>query len=155
MTPNFIISKIIASYRDNFSLKETIDECTPLLIGYKFGNEALKKLNHIPLESVMKVVSLTTRIDEKLLVCSRKYTPYVHARYLYYYFCKEHTGASLVDIGKSVNRDHSTIIHGIKKHSDIMMWSEDTLHAKEYQNNFKSIESEINEIIKQNKLNKE
>ena len=39
---------------------------------------------------------------------------YVFARAVYYRLCKEFTKCSLTAIGKEVNKDHATVIHGLK-----------------------------------------
>ena len=40
--------------------------------------------------------------------------PYVEARAIYFKLCREFTNFSLEQIGKSVNRDHASVLHGIK-----------------------------------------
>lgn len=44
----------------------------------------------------------------------------VDARHLYMYFMKNLTDASLKDIGEAFHQDHTTVIHGIKKVSDLI-----------------------------------
>lgn len=39
---------------------------------------------------------------------------YVFARAVYYRLCNEFTKCSLTSIGKEVNKDHATVIHGLK-----------------------------------------
>ena len=57
---------------------------------------------------------------ENLGVKSRQYD-YVIARTMYFVLCKRHTSATLSVIGKLVNRDHSSVCHGIKIYNDIWM----------------------------------
>tara|TARA_R110002049_G_scaffold7587_2_gene43494 strand:+ start:832 stop:1287 length:456 start_codon:yes stop_codon:yes gene_type:complete len=39
---------------------------------------------------------------------------YVEARAIYFKLCREFTQLSLEQIGKSVNRDHASVLHGVK-----------------------------------------
>ena len=39
----------------------------------------------------------------------------VYMRSIYYKLCKDFTFESLTKIGKAVNKDHATVIHGLKK----------------------------------------
>jgi len=43
---------------------------------------------------------------------------YVEARAFYYRLMRQHTRLSLYEIGKSVNRDHASVIHGMKQLHD-------------------------------------
>ena len=47
-------------------------------------------------------------------------TEYVYARCIYYKLCKEFTTASLHKIGNQVNRNHATVIHGLKVFDNVI-----------------------------------
>src|SRR6056300_1136929 len=38
---------------------------------------------------------------------------YVYARAIYFKLCREFSHATLTSIGKSVNRDHASVLHGL------------------------------------------
>lgn len=56
----------------------------------------------------MMNVSVTDAISK-----TRKYDMCI-ARALFITYCRKHSIATLSDIGKAVNRDHSTVIHALK-----------------------------------------
>ncbi|WP_167596600.1 helix-turn-helix domain-containing protein [Leeuwenhoekiella sp. ZYFB001] len=49
----------------------------------------------------------------------------VYARYIYYRLAKEITDTSLDEIGKVVNRDHSTVINGLNKFEETILVDQD------------------------------
>ena len=49
------------------------------------------------------------KIDDKT---RERYKVYLRA--LYFYLCREYTNTSFEEIGKLVNRDHSTAVYGVK-----------------------------------------
>ena len=44
----------------------------------------------------------------------------VHQRYYLMWFLRQNTKMSLTAIGQMFNRDHSTVIHAIKQHNDLV-----------------------------------
>jgi len=52
---------------------------------------------------------------------------YVYARAIYFKLCKEFTHSTLSEIGKSVGRDHASVIHGLKVFNVLIMYSESVL----------------------------
>lgn len=44
----------------------------------------------------------------------------VYARSLYFKICKKVTNCSLASIGRTVNRDHATVLHGIKVFDNVV-----------------------------------
>tara|TARA_R110000772_G_scaffold130839_1_gene239115 strand:- start:250 stop:570 length:321 start_codon:yes stop_codon:yes gene_type:complete len=58
---------------------------------------------------------------------------FVEARHMFCYLAREHTYSSLSEIGLTVNRDHSNVIHSIKKVNSL-------------KDIYKSINKEISEI---------
>lgn len=63
------------------------------------------------LEEIKEVVEQET--NEQLDIRNRK-REVVYARAVYFKLCKEHTRNSLARIGRSVGKDHATVLHGIK-----------------------------------------
>jgi len=58
---------------------------------------------------------------------------FVEARHIFCYLAREHTYSSLSEIGLAVNRDHSNVVHSVRK----------VKHLKDV---YKSIQKEISEI---------
>ena len=63
-------------------------------------------------ERELGIIDLSTR---------SRMSDYVTGRTMYFVLCKRHTSATLSIIGKIVNRDHSSVCHGIKIYNDIWM----------------------------------
>ena len=40
---------------------------------------------------------------------------YVYARAIYYYVCRKYSNYNLAQIGKSLNKNHATVLHGIRE----------------------------------------
>ena len=55
---------------------------------------------------------------------ARRQIKEVNARYVFYRLCKDFTFSSLAEIGKTVNRDHSSVMHGLKRFELIEYWKE-------------------------------
>jgi hypothetical protein len=51
---------------------------------------------------------------------------YVYARAIYFKLCREFSHATLLAIGKSVNRDHASVLHGLLVF-DVMALHKDTV----------------------------
>ena len=65
------------------------------------------------LQLIYNSISKTSGID---IAEKTRRREVVWLRNIYFYFAKKHTKASLEKIGKLVNRDHATVLHGIKKY---------------------------------------
>ena len=62
---------------------------------------------------------------------------YVDARKMYFGFVDENTKQSSTTIGKSVGKDHATVLHQLKKHKDLMKYN------KKYQDLYKKYQKVI------------
>ena len=60
---------------------------------------------------------------DKLLSNSRA-RRLVWIRYILYNYLKTVGSMTLTEIGNVFNRDHATVIHGIKKHTDFVVWND-------------------------------
>jgi chromosomal replication initiation ATPase DnaA len=66
---------------------------------------------------IIAEVAKETGLTVAMLVGDRRSRPIVAARHLAYWRAARETGASLAAIGRAFgDRDHTTIIHGIRKH---------------------------------------
>ena len=73
---------------------------------------------------------------------------YVEARAIFYKLCREFTKLSLEQIGQQVNRDHASVLHGIKSLNN---WIEQDNRIKNnlriLRNKIRNFEDEKNNII--------
>jgi len=65
----------------------------------------------IALRYIKGLVNESLEID---ISDNNKQRKYSDGRALYYVLCREFTSYTLNDIGKEVNKDHSTVVHGIQ-----------------------------------------
>lgn len=72
-------------------------------------------LSRLTLHQVLRVTEEITKAPMKELVSSARWPRLVRARYIYVYAAMTLTLRSLTDIGRLINRDHSTVIHGLDK----------------------------------------
>ena len=76
--------------------------------------EKYKNIDPFPvLNSILLDVCYRTGINLRLIKSNLRWREIVDARCIYYLRAKELTRYSLAVIGKGVNRDHSTVIHGL------------------------------------------
>jgi chromosomal replication initiator protein len=70
----------------------------------------------ISIETIQKVVANFFNIKIADLKVKRKYKGYLIPRQVAMYFCRKLTNASLLEIGEKFGgKDHSTVLHSIKK----------------------------------------
>lgn len=69
------------------------------------------------IDKIRKLVEL--KLEMNLSTPSRK-RELVYGRAIYFKLCKDLTRTSLEQVGKSVNRDHASVIHGLKLFDDII-----------------------------------
>lgn len=67
------------------------------------------------LNEILKAVSEVTNISVQDILSKSRLKETVFARHLYCYFSCEKTRYSLKSIGKLINRDHASVIHGNKR----------------------------------------
>ena len=79
------------------------------------------------LDKIKEIVEIET--DSDLKVKSRQ-REIVYARSIYYKLCKTHTRATLSSIGKSVKKDHATVLHGLRLFDDVITKYEDAQDYK-------------------------
>lgn len=65
----------------------------------------------VSLESIKNIVCQYYKIDSSLLVSKSRKKIHSFPRNMYIYLCRNHCTATLEEIGKSVNRNHSTVIY--------------------------------------------
>ena len=67
----------------------------------------------------------------------------VYMRSIYYKLCKDFTFESLAKIGKAVNKDHATVIHGLKVFDNLI----NPLWEKDYYNRYLKLHERLNKKI--------
>jgi chromosomal replication initiator protein len=67
--------------------------------------------NHISLDGIKKVICHYFKVDPSMIESKSRKKMYAYPRNLFVYLCRNFTDATLEDIGKSINRNHSTIIY--------------------------------------------
>jgi len=68
----------------------------------------------------------------------------VYMRAIYYKLCKEFTFESLVKIGKTINKDHATVIHGLKVFDNVI----NPTWEKGYYNKYLKLQEHLNTKVK-------
>lgn len=71
-------------------------------------------------EKIIQVVCDHFGLNADHLKSSCRDKELVHARHVIFYFLRKHTSISLKNAGRIFNRDHTTVLHGLDKLSDIM-----------------------------------
>lgn len=87
------------------------------------------------LKQIREIVENHTRIN---IGDKSRIQKFVYTRAMYFKLCREYTLFGLGEIGKSVGRNHATVIHGIKLFDD---WISE--HEEIYINQYERIEKEI------------
>jgi|TARA_R100000482_G_scaffold124922_1_gene79929 hypothetical protein len=87
------------------------------------------------IKNIKKIVEEETGYD--LLNKSRK-QELVYARAMYYKLCREYSLNSLQTIARSVNKNHATVLHGIKLFDNWIC-----KHDKRYSKIYKNIDEKI------------
>ena len=86
---------------------------------------------------------------------------YVYGRAIYFKLCKEFSHATLFEIGKSVGREHASVIHGLNVFDMIAMYNDSIINVytklrdhlvKENEESLKKYNEEIYYKIKYEKL---
>jgi len=104
----------------------------------KKANEEENTISH---EQIMDIVSTVTGISVDEIKGNKKNNPYVHARFAFAALCvKYRFNECISEVGRFLNRDHSTIIAGQKKH-DIY------INYDDYAEMYNKCEAEIKAII--------
>jgi len=83
----------------------------------------------------MKIEQIKYLLEQELGITinrkSRK-RPYVYQRALYFKLCKEYTNQTFAAIGKTLNKDHATVMHGVKVFDSFRTW-EETKYLEAYE----------------------
>ena len=130
--------KKIMAYRDLNGMTLTLDNVTRV-ISDMFKSEG----NAVPTPSlIISQVCKFYSVDEVVLRGTQRTRNITEARQMAMYLVRKLTNLSLPDIGQEFNRDHATVIHGIRK-VETALKSGDT----NMQNNVRDITANINSCL--------
>ena len=111
----------LMDYTENeiYNLKEQMQDLR-LKLRLELRNEIdeLMELDKANFNIKELVIFISKFQDIDITEVNRK-QEYVWARQVYCFIAKENGKESLLNIGKAINRDHSTVIYNIKKHKQL------------------------------------
>lgn len=67
--------------------------------------------NQVSIEGIKKIICQYFKIDPAVLQSKSRKMIYSYPRNMYVYLCRNYSSATLEEIGRSVNRNHSTIVY--------------------------------------------
>ena len=81
--------------------------------GNNYGHKKYrnKKQCYMEMDKIQRVVENETKVDLNDPTRSRKNT---YARAIYFKLCKDRTAHTLTEIGDTVDKDHTTVLHAVK-----------------------------------------
>jgi hypothetical protein len=106
---------------------------TDLPIGYTPSQDPTLVTQKIILDSIEEVLNL----NYEQIASTTRSTLYVTARIFYCHLMRKHLNWSLKEIAKSINRDHTTVIHSLRNYEDYL------LNEEVFQSTNKTIEEAI------------
>ena len=109
------LNRILAFSKIN-TKSPTIYECKKIL--KDFINSNNKSIN---IESIQNIVAVYFNLNINEMLSPRRSRSLARPRQIAMYLAKQHTTNSLPDIGRKFsNRDHTTVIHAVKKIDELM-----------------------------------
>ena len=115
-------------------------------------------------KSSIDIVQIKLAVSKELGLNLSKNTrnrSYVYGRAIYFKLCKEFSHATLFEIGKSVGREHASVIHGLNVFDMIAMYNDSIINVytklrdrlvKDNEESLKKYNEEIYYKIKYEKL---
>ena len=109
------LNRILAFTKIN-TKPPTIYECKKIL--KDFINCNVKSIN---VETIQNIVAAHFNLNIQEMLSARRSRSLARPRQIAMFLAKRHTSNSLPDIGKKFsNRDHTTVIHAVKKIEELM-----------------------------------
>jgi len=94
--------------------KATVDGYVPPVNNHYKVYHKVVDVPEIKITDILKEVSMKSRISIELLKGKARDREIVEARQFYFARCRDKTKSSLTRIGSLVNRDHATVLYGIR-----------------------------------------
>ena len=114
------LNRILAFSKIN-NKSPNIYECKRILKDFIDSN--IKSIN---IESIQNVVAAYFNLNIQEMLSPRRSRSLARPRQIAMYLAKQHTTNSLPDIGRKFsNRDHTTVIHAVKKIEDLLKKDEE------------------------------
>jgi hypothetical protein len=88
-----------------------------LPMGYTPSQDPTLVTQEIILDSIEEVLNL----NYQQIASTTRSNLYVTARIFYCYLMRKHLNWSLKEIGKSINRDHTTVMHSLRSYQDYLL----------------------------------
>ena len=98
-------------------------ELVNLMSGYAINYEQQNKKLGFNLDYLNKA-SIIFGVSVDKILSKNRARRIVWIRYILYNYLKSTGSMTLTEVGKVFNRDHATVIHGLKKHSDFLVWND-------------------------------
>lgn len=77
------------------------------------------------IQELKSIIAIVVRITGKDITSVKRGRNYTNARLIYSYMCRRFTNCTFNDIGRSVNRNHATILHLNKNYSGVYKTDDD------------------------------
>jgi hypothetical protein len=90
---------------------------TDLPAGYTPSQDPALITQEIILDSIEEILNL----NYQQIASPTRSSLYVTARIFYCYLMRKHLNWSLKEIGSSINRDHTTVIHSLRNYEDYLL----------------------------------
>lgn len=109
----------------------------------------MKKYN---LETIKKLVEHHLDIDD--LANPTRLQQYVYGRFMYFKLATDHSKTSMTRIGKTVNRDHSTVCYAKDKFDELTLYNKQYAYLRDIYNKINSIleNNSVTTILEQDNL---
>lgn len=72
------------------------------------------------LRKIFDIVCDVAEMKEDYIRSECRERELVAARFIFFHFAKKETGKSLIKIGNFINKDHATVLYGIRKVKDMI-----------------------------------
>lgn len=100
------------------------------------------------IDRIKQIVAEKAGISIEDMIDKNRLTTIVEARYICYQIIRENSSLSLKQIGSHFgNRDHTTIINGLRKHDDLMNYPGNNAYKYLYLECKKAINSELSRHV--------
>lgn len=94
---------------------DTIDAILSLKPLQSAGTDAQFKTGLTKMVNLLQATAAVTNIGVKDIKGLNQSVPVVRARHIFFWLCRHYTSCSFPQIGNYLLKDHSTVVHGVKK----------------------------------------
>ena len=126
---NNFLKTMIELMKKNNSVKVVNDQIGSPTYAYDLAKviiEIIMNNKNKALDNIMETVCLYYNVDEKDVLSKSRLFELVTARHMFCILARRHTSSSYIYIGKYINRNHATVIHGENKINTLYTVDKDT-----------------------------